>query len=119
MAVNLIVLILRKVILKTGIFWIIIFILIWKLNLKQNWFFREVTKRFRVDPGNYLIIPSTDKEDRDCEFILRVYTETQIYACSLNNDKNPDDLSDDDQHFDDDGGDGDDDGGDGDGDGDD
>ena len=42
--------------------------------------------------------------------MLRVYTETQIYACSLNNDKNPDDLSDDDQHFDDDGGVGDDDG---------
>ncbi len=43
-------------------------------------FKREVTKRFRVDPGNYLIIPSTYDEDRDCEFMLRVFTEAQIDA---------------------------------------
>lgn len=39
---------------------------------------REVTKRFRVPPGNYLIIPSTYDEDRDCEFMLRIYTEKLI-----------------------------------------
>lgn len=39
---------------------------------------REVTKRFRVPPGNYLIIPSTYDEDRDCEFMLRIYTEKVI-----------------------------------------
>ena len=32
--------------------------------------------------------------------MLRVYTETQIDAGSLDEDKNPDDLSDDDKHFD-------------------
>lgn len=39
---------------------------------------REITKRFRVEPGNYIIIPSTYDEDRNCEFMLRVYTEQLI-----------------------------------------
>lgn len=37
---------------------------------------REVTKRFRVKSGNYLIIPSCYDEDISAEFLLRVYTET-------------------------------------------
>lgn len=41
---------------------------------------REVTKRFRVAPGNYVIIPSTYDEDKDCEFMLRIFTEHQIEA---------------------------------------
>jgi calpain len=41
---------------------------------------REVTKRFRVEPGNYLIIPSTYDEDRVCEFMLRIFTEGEIAA---------------------------------------
>ena len=39
---------------------------------------REVTKRFRVDPGNYLIIPSTYDAERECEFMIRVYTQKEI-----------------------------------------
>jgi hypothetical protein len=39
---------------------------------------REVTKRFRLEPGNYLIIPSTYEEDRNCEFMLRVFSEQLI-----------------------------------------
>ena len=39
---------------------------------------REISKRFRVDPGDYLIIPSTYEPDRDCEFMLRVYTESVV-----------------------------------------
>lgn len=39
---------------------------------------REVTKRFRVEPGNYLIIPSTYEEDQNCEFMLRVFSEQLI-----------------------------------------
>lgn len=61
---------------------------------------REITKRFRVDPGNYLIIPSTYEEDHDCEFMLRIYTETPIDAGHLHEDKDPDELSDDDKHLD-------------------
>ena len=44
---------------------------------------REVTKRFRVDPGNYLIIPSTYDEGKESEFLLRVFTETPIDAKSV------------------------------------
>ena len=36
---------------------------------------REVTKRFRVAPGNYLIIPSCYDANVKGEFLLRVYTE--------------------------------------------
>jgi calpain len=36
---------------------------------------REVTKRFRVEPGDYIIIPSTYNEDQACEFLLRAFTE--------------------------------------------
>lgn len=39
---------------------------------------REVTKRFRLDPGNYIVIPSTYYEDHSCEFMLRVFTEEHI-----------------------------------------
>lgn len=44
---------------------------------------REVTKRFRVDPGYYLIIPSTYDEDRNCEFLMRTYTETTVEGNKL------------------------------------
>ena len=36
---------------------------------------REVTKRFRVAPGNYLIIPSCYDANVNGEFLLRIYTE--------------------------------------------
>lgn len=39
---------------------------------------REVTKRFRIEPGYYLIIPSTYEEDRNCEFMVRILTEEAI-----------------------------------------
>jgi calpain, invertebrate len=41
---------------------------------------REITKRFRVDPGNYIIIPSTYEPDHSCKFMLRVFTEMPIDA---------------------------------------
>ena len=39
---------------------------------------REITKRFRVEPGNYLVIPSTFEPDHSCEFMLRLFTECPI-----------------------------------------
>jgi hypothetical protein len=39
---------------------------------------REVTKRFRTSPGNYLIIPSCYDENISGDFLLRVYTENAI-----------------------------------------
>lgn len=39
---------------------------------------REVTKRFRVEPGNYLIIPSTYEFGKECEFMIRVFTQREI-----------------------------------------
>jgi hypothetical protein len=39
---------------------------------------REVTKRFKVLPGYYLIIPSMFYEDKDGEFLLRIFTENKV-----------------------------------------
>ncbi|KAH9512849.1 hypothetical protein Btru_036752 [Bulinus truncatus] len=36
---------------------------------------REVTKRFSLSPGTYIIIPSTVRPGEEGEFILRVFTE--------------------------------------------
>ncbi|CAF0859448.1 unnamed protein product [Brachionus calyciflorus] len=60
---------------------------------------REVTKRFRVSPGNYLIIPSTYDAEKSCEFMLRIFTEQEIETGTL--DEKKDDLDDDDNHLDD------------------
>lgn len=39
---------------------------------------REVTKRFRVPPGNYLIVPSCYDANKKGDFMLRVFTENAI-----------------------------------------
>jgi hypothetical protein len=39
---------------------------------------REVVMRFRVPPGNYVVIPSTFDEDKNCKFMLRIFTESKI-----------------------------------------
>lgn len=39
---------------------------------------REVTKRFRVKPGYYVVIPSTFEYNIEGEFLLRIFTEQNI-----------------------------------------
>lgn len=41
---------------------------------------REVTARFRVPSGEYLVIPSTFKPQQEAEFLLRIYTSGHVQA---------------------------------------
>jgi calpain len=36
---------------------------------------REVSARFRLDPGSYIVIPSTWYADEESDFLLRIFTE--------------------------------------------
>ena len=36
----------------------------------------EVTKRFRITAGNYLIVPSAKEADKQAEFLVRVFTHS-------------------------------------------
>ncbi|ULU03285.1 hypothetical protein L3Y34_002688 [Caenorhabditis briggsae] len=44
---------------------------------------REMTGRFRVPPGNYVIVPSTFEPNEEAEFMLRVYTNGFIESEEL------------------------------------
>jgi len=44
---------------------------------------REVTGRFRVPPGEYVIVPSTYEPNQESEFILRIYTNGFIDSGEL------------------------------------
>ena len=41
---------------------------------KYTWC-REVTKRFRLDPGRYVVIPAIYQSNVQADFLLRMYTE--------------------------------------------
>ncbi|MEM9453629.1 MAG: calpain [Myxococcota bacterium] len=41
---------------------------------------REITTRFRLSPGEYVIVPSTFDKDEEGEFLLRVYVESRSGA---------------------------------------
>ena len=44
---------------------------------------REVSGRFKLPPGKYLIVPSSFKPDEEGEFILRVFTEKSVQSAEL------------------------------------
>ena len=39
---------------------------------------REVIRRFRIDPGYYIIIPSSRYANKKFEFLFRIFTEQSI-----------------------------------------
>ncbi|KAK7113571.1 calpain-B-like isoform X2 [Littorina saxatilis] len=41
-------------------------------------FYREVTKRFELPPGHYVVIPATFNPHEEAKFMLRIFTETFI-----------------------------------------
>jgi hypothetical protein len=44
---------------------------------------RSISFRFKVEPGNYLIVPCTYEKDVRLGFLLRVYTESEIESDSI------------------------------------
>ena len=44
---------------------------------------REVSGRFKLPPGNYLIVPSSFKPNEEGDFILRVFTEQAVNSAEL------------------------------------
>ena len=44
---------------------------------------REVSGRFKLPPGNYLIVPSSFNPDEQGDFILRVFTEQAVNSAEL------------------------------------
>ena len=49
-----------------------------KKQFNQRTLLRETSCRLSLDPGTYCIIPNTLKPDQDGEFMLRVYTYSNI-----------------------------------------
>ena len=44
---------------------------------------REITKRFDLKPGEYIVIPSTYEADVETEFLLRFFSEKPLRGIEL------------------------------------
>ncbi|KAI3381270.1 hypothetical protein SNEBB_003662 [Seison nebaliae] len=57
---------------------------------------REVTARLRVDPGWYVIMPSTFERGKEGDFVIRIFSEnTADYVNKLNEDRSEEECEDD------------------------
>lgn len=54
-------------------------------------YYREMTRRYEVEPGVYVVIPSTFHPHEEAEFMIRFYTEKPIESSVL--DENPGPVS--------------------------
>ena len=40
-------------------------------------YYREITMKYKLEPGTYVVIPATFDANVQMDFILRLYTETK------------------------------------------
>ncbi|XP_032819679.1 calpain-9-like isoform X2 [Petromyzon marinus] len=56
-----------------------------KARSKQFINLREVSQRFRLPPGNYVIVPSTFEPKQEAEFVVRLYAEKKNGSNEMDN----------------------------------
>uniref|UniRef100_A0A8C9R2W9 Calpain 9 n=1 Tax=Scleropages formosus TaxID=113540 RepID=A0A8C9R2W9_SCLFO len=46
---------------------------------------REISQRFQLPPGNYLLVPTIFQPHREADFMLRIFTETKVDSVEMGN----------------------------------